>query len=804
MAFGLGKNTKDTKKKDIKKPSRAAGETGRRMTRRMIAFGSIVAGLSVLLIGRLFVLQITDYEKYQSKVISQLTRETTTTPERGKIYDTNMNLLATNTTVYRVAISPYDIAGGDEVFKNISDEDMDAAVASLTLDAANNQKAQIIARKCEEMFGVSYDTTMQKAAKVRRRDETITKNVDPDVAAELRTFIQENELQGMLNLYAESKRYYCYGDLACHVIGFTNSDGNGVYGVEATYNEYLKGTNGKYITAKDSVGKSMPFKYESYINAENGANLVVTIDLKIQYDLETQVQAAYDSAQAGNRVCGIAMDPNTGAILAMAVYPNYDLNSPYELAEEFLTQLNDSGYAEDSDEYSELKSDLIFEMWNNKCVSETYEPGSTFKILTAAAALEEGAVKVDDTFYCPGWYLGEGFSQPISCHRTAGHGTVTFARGLQQSCNPTLMMTAERLGLDKFYKYFEAFGYTGKTGVDLPGEVYGIYHDKSEMHPTELAVYSFGQTFKATPLQQLTAICSVANGGYLVTPHVLKEMVDDDGNTIYTYETEKKIQVLSEDTCKTVTDILTEGVATDGGAKNAYVKGYNVAAKTGTSQKQDKWVYTYDEEGNVIDAQRPFRVGSTVAFAPSEDPQIAVLLVVDEPTGVSYGSTVAAPYISKFLAQVLPYMGCEAQYSEEDLKNTEVTIATLVGLDTESACHWITNRQMQYKIIGDGKEVVQSVPAVGARIQKESGIVYLYTGTATPSDTKTVPNLIGLTAAQANYQITARRLNVRIEGAQNYDQGSSAVVVAQSPAEGTMVSPGTVITIELRHMDGTD
>ena len=225
MAFGLGKNTKDTKKKNIKKPSRAAGKAGRHMTRRMIAFGAIVAGLSVLLIGRLFVLQITDYEKYQSKVISQLTRETTTTPERGKIYDTNMNLLATNTTVYRVAISPYDIAGGDEVFKNISDEDMDAAVASLTVDAANNSKAQIIARKCEEMFGVSYDTTMQKAAKVRRRDETITKNVDPDVAAELRTFIQENELQGMLNLYAESKRYYCYGDLACHVIGMRSRYG---------------------------------------------------------------------------------------------------------------------------------------------------------------------------------------------------------------------------------------------------------------------------------------------------------------------------------------------------------------------------------------------------------------------------------------------------------------------------------------------------------------------------------------------------------------------------------------------------
>ena len=804
MANFSGKGGSKGKRSPKKDPTRVSGGTGRTMARRMMAFGGFIIAAGGFLCARLFTLQISDYEQYQSKVISQITRETTTTPERGKIYDTNMNLLATNTTVYRVAISPYDIAGGDKVFKNLEEGSEEAVMTVMAREVTSNPKAQLIAEKCEEMFGVSYDKVMEKAAKINRRDETITKNVDPDVAAELRTFIQENELTNMLNLYPESKRYYCYGNLASHVIGFTNADGNGVYGIEAYYNDYLKGTNGKYITAKNSLGKSMPFKYESYVNAENGANFISTIDLRIQYELQNQVEAAYESAKAGNRVCGIAMDPNTGAILGMAVYPDFDLNNPYELADEFLTKLAESNYPEGSEDYQKLKNELTFEMWNNKCISETYEPGSTFKIITSAAALEEGAVKVDDQFYCPGWYLGEGFSERINCHRTAGHGTVTFARGLQQSCNPTLMMIAERLGLDRFYDYFKAFGYTGKTGVDLPGEVYGLYHNKADMHATELAVYSFGQTFKATPLQQLTAICAVANGGYLVTPHVLKEMVDDDNNVIYSYETDEKIQVLSEETCKTLTGILAEGVATDGGAKNAYVKGYSVAAKTGTSQKQDKYVYTYDEEGNVIDKQRPFRIGSTVAYAPAEDPQIAVLIMVDEPTGVSYGSTVAAPYIANFLTAALPYLGIEPQYTESDLKTMQVTLTNLEGIDTESACLYITNRKLKYKIIGTGKTVKTMVPAAGSKISTDNGIVYLYTDTEMPSDTVKVPDLIGKTAAQANYQIGAKRLNIRIEGAQNYDEGSGAVVISQSPAADTMVSPGTVITIELRHMDGTD
>lgn len=772
-------------------PSRHNG-----MNIRTIVFGAFIVICCVFLVARLFILQIVDFDRYQAKVIDQLTRETSTTPERGKIYDTNMNLLVTNTTVYRVFISPYDIAGGSKVFKDIAEDDLEYAMAVMASEMPRNPNAVLIANKCAELLGVDYDSVIEKAKKVARRDETIMKNVEPEVAAELRSFIQENDLTGMLNLAAETKRYYCYGDLACHVLGFTNADGDGVYGVEATYNDYLKGVSGKYITARDAVGQDMPFKYESYVGEENGANLIITIDFRLQYELENQLKAAYESAAAGNRVCGLAMDPNTGAILAMAVYPSFDCNDPYTLADYFLEQLEMSEYAEDSEEYAQLRTSLMFQMWNNKCVSETYEPGSTFKIITASVALEEDAVNVDDTFMCTGSYRGEGFSQAISCHRTVGHGLVTFARGLQQSCNPTLMMAAERIGLDSFYKYFVAFGYTSKTGVDLPAEVYGIYHQKEDMHATELAVYSFGQTFKSTPLQQLTAICTVANGGYLVTPHVLKEMIDDDGNVIYSYEQEDKLQILSEETCTTVTQILAEGVATDGGAKNAYVKGYSVAAKTGTSQKQDK----YDENG-----ERPYRIGSCVAYAPAEDPQIAVLIMVDEPTnGTSYGSTVAAPYIAKFLSTALPYLGIEPQYTEAELSNMDVTIANLVGKDIEDACLYITNRKLSFKKIGNGSVVTAQVPEAYSTLSVENGVVYLYTGEELPSDTIEVPDLIGKDATTCNKLIVNKKLNIKVEGALNYNEGSGAVAISQSPAAGTLVSPGTVITVEFRHMDGTD
>ncbi|MBQ2710169.1 MAG: PASTA domain-containing protein [Clostridia bacterium] len=775
------------------------------MYRRTLAFALAVIAGWVFLIVRLFGLQVTEHDKYQSIVIDQLTRETKTTPERGKIFDTNMNLLVTNTTVYRVFVSPRAIN------KYEGEDDVDD-------EFAPGEISGLITDKLVEVLGVDRAETLEKMTAKNKKgilyqDRTIMKNVEPETAQILREFIDANDLDGLLNLGADSKRYYCYGNLACHLIGFTNSDGDGVYGVEATYNDYLKGTSGKYITARNAIGGDMPFKYESYVGAENGANLVTTIDMRIQYELENQIRAAYESSQATNRVCGLVMDVNTGGIIAGAVYPDYDCNNPYELAEYYLKDLDASGLVPGSAEYNQMESNLVFSMWNNKLVSEPYEPGSTFKILTSAIGLEEGVVHVDDMFTCTGHYYVEGYGKTIPCHRTAGHGEMNFARGLQQSCNPLMMNTVEKIGLHTFYKYFEALGYTTKTGVDLPGESYGIYHAEKDMHEVELATYSFGQTFKATPLQQLAAICTVANGGYLVTPHVLKEMVDDDGNVIYSYEAEQKVQIFSKETCETLIGILAEGVATDGGAKNAYTKGYSVAAKTGTSQKQDKYVY-YDAEGNVVtikdewvESDRPYRIGSTVAIAPADDPEIAVIIIVDEPDPAvsgSYGSIVAAPYISNFLSVALPYLGYEPQYTAEELAKMDAAITHLAGLSVQDATFYITNRKLKFQIIGDGKIVTAQSPAGGSRLLLESGKVYLYTGSEEPEATITVPDVMAQSASNANKAIVNAKLNVKLEGATNYSVGSGAIVIAQSPAAGTVVPPGTMVTITLRHMDGTD
>ncbi len=767
--------------------------------KRTLLFALILVVAWVFLIGRLFLLQIVDNDKYQAIVIDQLTKEYTTDAERGKIFDCNMKLLATNTTTYRIFISPYAINN----YEPAKNDD----------DAPTKEEAKtMIADKLVEVLGVDRQMILDKYAKTNRQDETIKKDVDPETANILREFVKDNGFTGMINISATSKRYYPYGGLASHLIGFTNSEGDGVYGIEATYNDYLQGTSGKYITARNALQQDMPFKYESYVGAENGANLVSTIDMRLQHELENQIMAAYESAQATNRVCGIVMDVNTGGILAGAVYPNYDCNDPYALDEEHLQKLLDSGYAEGTDEYNELRTNLIYEMWNNKIVSEPYEPGSTFKIITSAIALEEGVVSVDDQFYCAGSYYVEGYGQRISCHRTWGHGQVTFARGLQQSCNPLMMNTIEKIGKETFYKYFEALGYTTKTGVDLTGEAYGSYHKESDMHAVELAVYSFGQTFKATPLQQLTAICTVANGGYLVTPHVMKELVDDDGNVIYSYETEQKVQIFSEETCNTITQILAEGVATDGGAKNAYTKGYSVAAKTGTSQKQDKYVY-YDAEGNVVTfedewvtSDRPYRIGSTVAYAPADDPQIAVIIIVDEPdlSGGSYGSIVAAPYISNFLSVAMPYLGYEPQYTAKELASIDVGVANYVGMEVEDALLNITNKKLSFKRIGNGTTVVAQTPEGGTRLSTDSGVVYLYTGDTLPSDTVAVPDVVGQMASACNKTIVNSRLNVKIVGATNYNVGTGAQVISQSPAAGTMVAPGTIVTVEFRYLDGTD
>lgn len=770
----------------------------KKTTNRLVLVFCFFLVVGTVIVAYLANYQLKMYDYYQSMVLNQLTIQTEVNPERGKILDTNGNILATNVTVYNVIISPHDIIQAMEQDEELnSDDDVDNDVyyefadPEYGLTYKGTRQDELIAKVLSVYLSVDYDKIMEKAAKQNRMYEVIKNNVDDKTAEKIKSFIAEFGLKNQIYFIAGAKRYYPKSDLASHVIGFTNSEGVGIYGLERYYNNVLEGTSGRYIIAQDARNNDMPFEYERYIEASNGYNLVTTIDMYIQYELENQLEKTFIESGAQNRVAGIVMDVNTGGILAMATYPSFDLNNPYVLDDFSAAKLQ--GMDEDSKEYSELYWELLYTMWNNKAITETYEPGSTFKIITTAMAFEEQVVTPTDHFYCGGSYTIEGWSKPISCHYKAGHGDVTFTVGLQQSCNPVLMQIAERVGKEKFYNYFEAFGYTSKTGIDLPGEVNTIYSSYKNFSNVSLAVYSFGQTFKTTPIQQIRAISSVANGGYLMTPHLIKGIVDDDGNVIQSFETETVRQVVSTENCKTITGILEEGVAGNGGAKNAYVKGYRVAAKTGTSEKKDK----YDEYGNT-----PWRVGSCVAYAPADSPQIAAVIMVDEPSISSvYGSVVAAPYISNLLSFILPYIGVEAQYTAEELENLDVTLSNYVGATVENAVADLSWRGFAYEIIGSGDTVTAQVPQAGSLISSDSGILLLYTGDEQPANTITVPDVMGMTAYNANNTLVNLGLNVTFSGSVN---GSSATVISQNPAAGTVVSRGTIIEVTLRHLDMTD
>ena len=763
----------------------------------MFAFFLLIAAWVV---GRLASYQIKNHDYYQSKVLNQLTIQTEVTPERGTITDRNGNILATNITVYNVILSPYDIITHmrKDSEKN-SDNDPENDVqyeytdSDYGINYSGRQLDDMIAEVLSKYLDVDKSSILEKAAKVNRYYEVVKKNVDADIAEKIETFIARFDLKKDIYFVASSKRYYPKGDLACHVIGFTNSDGVGIYGLEAYYNNLLEGTSGRYILAQDGKKNDMPFEYERFIEAENGYNITTTLDMYIQYELENQLEKTFNESGAGDRVCGMVYDVDTGEVLAMATYPSFDLNDPYTIDEYSQAELDASGLKEGTDEYKTEYSRLMYRMWNNKCLTETYEPGSTFKVVTSSMALEEGVVTPESPFYCAGSLMVEGWSKPISCANHNGHGAVTFRTGLQQSCNPTLMQVAALIGRERFYYYFKAFGYGGKTGIDLPGEVGSIYASYENFSGVSLAVYSFGQTFKTTPVQQLRAITVVANGGYLVTPHLLREITDDDGNVIQTYESEPVRQVVSENTCKTLTDILEEGVATNGAAKNAYVKGYRVAAKTGTSEKKDE----FDENGNT-----PYRVGSTAAFAPADDPQISALIMVDKPLkSAVYGGTVAAPYISNLLSYVLPYIGVEPQYTTEELAKLDITLSSYVGATVENAINDLSWRGFSYEIIGDGDTVTAQIPEAGSKISSDTGLLILYTGEETPANTVEVPDLMGMSAYNANNAAVSLDLNVTFYGSTN---GSTATVINQYPAAGTKVPRGTIIEIELRHLDGTD
>lgn len=745
--------------------------------RGLIVFCLITAGFLLVAV-RIFGLQTFLFDFYQQKVVDQLTTESTISPERGNIYDADGNLLATNITAYRIFISPSAIQSAKSRARDEGD------VAMMKVDETiSDGLSEILGIEREKIYGLT-----QKSGSL---DATVKRDAERADADRVMQFISENKLGNLVYAEATSKRYYVLGDVAANILGFTGSDGNGLYGLEAAYNDELCGTPGKYIIARDSRGNELPYEYESYIAAKNGNNLHSTIQTRIQSILEDQLRATCEESGSLNGGCGIVMNVRTGAILAMAKYPDYNNNDPLTLVDFYREKLDDSVYESDSTEYKALRAELYEKMWMNYALTNTFIPGSTFKIITSAMGLESGVVSEGEGFRCSGSITIAGST--IHCHKVTGHGALTFGEGLQQSCNPILITVGERIGSAKFYDYMTNFGYFDLTGIDLPGEAKTIFWDKSGFNTVELATAAFGQNFQVSAIRHLTSVAAVANGGYLVEPYLVESVTDSDGNVVWKHEAAPSRQVISADICEQVSRILEEGVSGNGGAKNAYVAGYRVAAKTGTSEK-------------IGSGNEKARIGSCVGYAPAEDPEIAVIIVVDEPTvGSIYGSVVAAPYIANCMSQMLPYLGVEARYTEAEAAKLNVEIGDYRGKIQNTAVAEIGKLGIKCEVVGVGTVVTSQVPAAGSTLNKENGKVILYVGdSAAPVNTVLVPNIVGMSASAANQALVNAGLNICIEGTINYNTGAGAAAIAQVPAAGTLCTPGDIITVTFRYTDVTD
>ena len=780
------------------------GSEKTRAIRRSTLIGIVIFAVFGVLLLRILLIQTIDFDKYQEKVVKQMTTESPVPANRGKIYDKNGNILATNITTYRVFISPSGIKAAEKEKGTKYADKISKGLSTLLEDVS---------------YEYVYGQIREYSDKL---DRTIARKVDEKKADEVREFISEHSLETMVYLEAQSTRYYPGGRLAAHAIGFTSTDGDGLYGLELQYNDYLAGVDGYYIKARDSYGNVMPFEYASYIDAIDGYNLTTTIDATIQSYLEAEIAATVEEHEATNRACGIVLDVNTGAVLAMATSSPFDLNDPWGLDEnsqQILNNLLAEGYKKDSDEYNDVSRALLTTMWSNKAVTESYIPGSTFKIITSSMALEEKKVAPKDSLNCPGYRTLYGHR--IHCHKVTGHGTISFETGLQQSCNVWFMELGSRIGIEKYKNYVEMFGYTEKTGIDLPGEGSGIF--ATQMTDLDLAIYAFGQNFNVTPIQQLTAISSVANGGTLVTPYLVEKITDNAGNIIFQHEIETKRGTVSRETCEAVSKILEQGVSTNGGAKNAYVAGYHVAAKTGTAEKKEREcprcgytgvpteeidgiqyyacsICSFTGEADYFEQSEKY-ICSTVAYAPANDPQVAIIIMVDEPTaGSLYGSSVAAPYVANVLENTMPYLGIEADYSDVDESKLTVRVGSYRGWSVQRAVEYIEDRGLKVEVRGAEGDlydmvVTSQVPASNEYIDKTSGTIYLYADVK-PSPTVSVPLLIGQNPTLANRILAYRNLNIKIEGEGGYSTGTEYKVVSQSIEAGTMVPEGTVVTVK--------
>lgn len=754
---------------------------------------TVMAVLGVLafvpMVVRLYELMVVDYDYYARLALRNQSRTTTVAAQRGTIYDTNMNILAMSVSVENVYLDPQELRQSGADIPEIAE----------FLSGLLNKDASWIA---------------EQAADLKTRYKQIASAVELETAQTIRNYINENEISG-IHLEPNTKRYYPYESLAAQVIGFTNASGQGSEGVEASYDRYLSGKAEKVTTTKGNNEMDMPFSYEKYQQSTAGCDIILTLDATVQACLEKQMQAAIDRYDVQNGAFGIVMDVDTGEILAMATLGAYDPNAYMEIYDssqaDRLNQLKmrylslspeSDTYNAAQQAYREALQAAQLKQWRNRCISDGYEPGSTFKVLTMAAALDSGAITLETTFHCNGSEQIPGRSQLLHCWKSAGHGAEKTAQALQNSCNIAFAHIALKMGGEVFYEYVEKFGILEKTGLDLTGESKGVFFDKSLIVNTEkwgtasLTSGSFGQTFKITPLQLVRAISAVVNGGNLMEPYLVSEVIDESGNTVLKQEPTVLRRVISEETSKTMCTLL-RSVVTEGTAKNAAVAGFSIGGKTGTSEKID----VFDENGQRVQD----KIVSFVGIAPMEDPRYIVLVALDTPsksTGTYIsGGVMAAPTVGAVMADILPYLGVEQTWSREDAAGMQVVVPDLQGMGVAEAKKTLKALNLNARFVGDGETVTSQIPAAGQSIPG-TGEMLVYLGGEAQIRRVTVPNFIGMTRQQASDVAGKLGLYLLISG--NHGTDATVTVTAQDIPAGTQAKTGDTVRLEMKDTTARD
>ena len=776
-----------------------------------------------LLFWKLYDLQVVQHDALQAKAVNQQTRSAVVTASRGTIYDRNQHVLAISATAETVNISPKEI----KEFVQSQEQSIEtartrAAEKGTEYTAPPVRDESYIARGLARILEIDQAGIEKKMERTDSMYETLKKKTEQSVSDEVRRFIngeidaegneitvkkEQIKLLGVW-LQPDSKRYYPYSELAANIVGFVNGENQGGVGLEAKYESTLEGTSGLTVTARNAHGTELLYQYEQYYDAENGHDLVLTLDTNVQAALESGIESMLTKFDAKNGGTGIVMDVNTGAIVAMASSPSYDANDYGTISDEKLLQklsskladieANRSGYETEEDykaAISAAQSEVLQTSWRNKCIDSTYEPGSTFKPITLAVALEEGIVNMNSTFNCTGSVMVPGWSKPFNCSKKAGHGTQDLKTATGNSCNPAFINMGLSIGVDTYWKYLKSFGLMEETGIDMIGEAKGIFglEENFKSNVVSLASYAFGQTFNVTPIELIRAQAACINGGYLYTPYIVDQVLDDDGNIVSQHDASPVRQVVSGETSEKVRECL-EYVVAYGTGKNGQVAGYRIGGKTGTADKTG--TKTDDNpKGDVV--------VSFMCFAPADDPQYIMLLTMDTPsrdtgTYVSGGNMVA-PFASQIMAEILPDLGVEPDYTEEELLNADAAVPNTVNLTSAEAIEKLKNAGFGYTLVGDGATVTDQIPAGGAIVPNNASII-LYLGQEASRELCTVPNVVGKSAAEANQLLTNAGLIMRLAGTTASSSGN-VYAISQDKAEGTQLSPGSVVTV--RFGDGS-